>query len=319
MSLEKEIEDIKAQIAENLAKEEGAAEVVEEVKEPEPEVKEVEPAAETEVKAEAEPKAEEPKAEEVKPVKTASEYARERREKASKEAVLQSALAQAEARIAALEEAAKPKPVVDAMPDKDEDPVAYFEWKTRQQEKQLAEQAKKLESIERSAEETKLELIQKEKKQAALNELISYEDKVKKNIPDYEEAKRYYAQAIAMGIKVLAPNITNEQLLEVVNERLLVRASQLANMGYENPVEAMYEEAKSYGYVRQAPKEAQPAKPDLAKVAAHRARNAGMAGASGRSYEGDLTPATAVNMTAGEWSKLSPEQKKAVFAQMRGA
>lgn len=312
MGLETVIEETRKALEEAKAKEGALAEQVEEEKpaEPAPDAEPVkeEPKPETEPPAKVEEKPAEPVAE-----KTAADYARERREARSQVARMAEQLAAAEAKIAALEATAKPKPAADAVPSKDDDPVAYFEWKANQLEKQMNAIA------EETAAEKKAR-IERETEARAFGELAQYEAQIKQSKPDYDNAKQFYVSALAYGFRVQDPNISEIELRNKVNRRVLERAAVALRNGFENPVEGLYEEAKRYGYQESALAQVKDEpKPDLAKLANHRARNSGMAGAAGRGAEGDLTPVGAAGMTAGEWAKLSPDQKRAVFAQLRTA
>lgn len=318
MSLEAVIEETRKALEEAKAKEEGLEVAAEE---PKPEEAAPEPEAEP-AKEEPKPEGEPPAKEEPKPEaqaeKTAADYARERRERASLAAKLQAENEALKARLDALEAATKPKQAADAEPNKDEDPVAYFEWKTRQLENQLAEQSRLQQVMAEESIADKKARIAKETEAAAFGELAQFKEKARATKPDLDQAESFYFNALAYSYKIQNPNLSDKDIADKVNKRLLTRAAEAMRDGYENPVDALYEDAKKYGYQKSALAQVkEETKPDMAKVAGYRARNAGMAGAAGRGAEGDLTPTGALGLTAGEWAKLSPEKKRAVFAQLR--
>lgn len=155
----------------------------------------------------------------------------------------------------------------------------------------------------------------------AAEEFTSLEAKFKAKADDYENVSREYVSALAHAVKLENPRLTDAAIIKETQRRILMKAGNYMREGYENPAEALYHEAKELGYtgksfVREEAAQEKEVKPDLRKVATNRAKSAGMAATSGRS-EGQLTPMAANDMTAGEWSKLSKEQKDAVFAQLR--
>lgn len=287
MGLQDVIEETKKQLEE----------VVPEKEEVVAEKEDVAPAKEEEVaeKDEVVTKKEEPKA--------AVEFkerrqARELREKLEQERAAREAL---EARIAEMEKGSA------VVPNKDDDIEAYLEHKTKVLEEKLNE----VEVLAKSqAEEAKRHKML----ESAEREFISYEEKTRQKYKDYDDVRNFYIQQTMGAIKLINPEISNEALAEAVKGMFLTRAGKLIRDGYENPVAVMYEEAKKMGYKEPE----QEKKPDLSKVAANRARNAGTVGASGGGDRGDLTPQTAATMKVKDWAKLSKAEKDAIFSQLGG-
>lgn len=276
------------------AKDEAEAELKQSQEQKEPEKKEEAP-AEPEKKEEPEAKeAAEDDAEE-KPKKSGRDYAKERIDRAAREQAMAEELRQANARLQALEAALKPKEKADEAPDRDEDPVGYTEWHLRKTQEKLAE-------VERRTTEQEKAYRQREVKERALNEVRQYEAQAMQKLPDFEQAKTFYAQAVAYSVRALAPTIDHAALVEIVNERMLNRAAEFARAGSTNPAMDMYEEAKAMGYVRKEGEE-KPA-PDMDKVAKNRARNAGTAGAASGSDGGRVTAAAIANMSNAEYMRL---------------
>lgn len=295
MSYEETVKKLEDDIKQAIEREEAPA--------PEPEAAPVpEPAPEPEPTPAPEPEPEKPE-----PV-AAAEYkerrqSRELRDQLEREQAARAAL---EARIAAMEKQAV------AVPDKEVDPEAYRDFKT-------AELEKKLETVEKLTKAQLEESFRDKQKNAAIQEFTAYENQTRAQIKDYDDVRNFYIQQQLMAVKTLQPDISNADLETIVRDRLLTRAGQLLRSGYENPVAAMYDEAKRMGYKpASASPEPTEIKPDLAKVAANRARNAGTAGAMGGGDRGEITPAVAAGFTGAEWMKLKPEEKARIFAQLQG-
>lgn len=151
----------------------------------------------------------------------------------------------------------------------------------------------------------------------AEREFLAYEEKVKKQYPEYSAISSEYASAMYQAIKIQNPRKSEVELSEMTKRALLIKASEYANKGYENPVEEMFHEAKELGYtgkyfqreeVKPEPKE-EKLQPDLAKVAKNRQRSSGMTGSNGKS-EGMMTSAAASELTAAEWARLPIAEKR---------
>lgn len=287
------------------------AEVIEEPKKDEKKPDEI---------AKEESKKEEVKAVEIKPEveKTSADFAKERVAKKREKDQLAEKLAEANARIAALEASAKPvearkETVVDPEPDKTINGLAWAEWKIRQQDK-------KIDNLSGWKAEQDTVKSREDLRTRAQREVEVFETQVRQSAPDYDDVKNYYGSMLATSIRIVNPKITQPQLIEAVNNRLLTRASELLAEGYENPIEAMYLEAKALGYQPKQTKETEKEepKPDLDKVSNFRKRNAGIAGSSGSNGEGDVSAKVAATMTNAQFAKLKPDQKKRIFESLRG-
>ena len=313
MGLKETIKETKEKL--ELAVEEETKVEAEQVKEIEAKIEEV---VKSEEKKE-EPKKEEVKAEDIKeevkePEKTNADFAKDRIAKKKEKDRIADELSEARARIAELEKtvtAPKAEVVTDPEPDINAKPVEWVAWKQRQQDKSIDEFKtwKKEQEAVKSSEKLKND---------ARREVSVYEDQLRKSATDYDDVKNWYVHALATSIKIVNPKITNDRLIEAVDNRLLTRIAELQGEGYENPVEAMYVEVKNMGYQpKAAEKEEKKIEPDLDKVANFRKRNAGMAGAGGGGAESEITPTVATKMTNAEFAKLKPEQKKRLFASLR--
>lgn len=276
-----------------------------------PEPKADDKAADKEEKLETKPE-DAPKAD-----KTDAEHARDRIAKKKEKDRLGEELATAQARIAALEASLKPvqqpNHAADAEPDHGSQPMEWTAWKIRQQDKQIEQL---------SGWKSEQDTVKKRDnlKDQAKREVQSFEGQLRPKYADYDDVKNHYARILATSIKIVNPKISDQQLSDAVENRLLTRASELLSEGYENPIEAMYLEARSLGYQPKKAEGDEPkedVKPDLDKVAALRKRNAGMAGAAGGgSADAHLSPSVVSKMTNAEYAKLKPEQKKRILAQL---
>lgn len=267
---------------------------------PEPEKDPIAP-VEPEPKADDQP--DNPPDEEEKPKKTGKDYAKERIERHARETAMAEQLRLASERIQALEAALKPKSNDDVAPDRDEDPVGYTEWHLKKTQERLAQ-------VEQRTIEQEKQQRTREIKERALGELQQYEVEAKRQIPDWEAAKTYYMQAVAFSVKALAPNIDQNTLINIVNDRVLNRAAELMRQGHDNPALAMYDEVKTMGYRQQAAEDKP--KPDMEKLAKNRSRNAGTAAAASGGDGGRTTASAFASMTNAEFMALPPPERRRI-------
>ena len=166
------------------------------------------------------------------------------------------------------------------------------------------------------------EMLQDHMYSKAEREYIAFEEQAKRDNPDYESVSTAYVIEKARQIKAMEPDLSVSELQDRVKNDILHSASSLMRKGFENPALELYHRIKEAGYRMPKQKREPEAKeektksPDMKKVAENRARSSGMAAASGIS-EPQLTPQAAANMSARDWSKLSPSQKEAVMKQLR--
>ena len=296
MSMLQSLEEDEKLLAELMAKEQEPKE--ESVEETAEEVTEVEAEEPVEVPAE-EPK-EEVKAEEPveEPPLDNSAWAKMRRENAKLKKMtddMNAKMAELEARIS---QPAADKPKVEAV-DINADPVKWLE----QKQTQTQERIEQLEQ-ERQARE-QINVVNQ-----ATAQLIEIENQFTAQQPDYPEVAEFLAKEIKKGIKVLNPHIGARELDQQFQMQVLRMAGQYHAQGL-NPAEELYYLAKDeFGYTpAQKETPAQPVKPDLTKVAANRARNAGTAGVTATSTSGQLSADAMLNMSMAEFSKLSESEK----------
>lgn len=289
--LKKELEQAQADTIEPELTEEEQP--VEELPEAEKVVEEVETQDSAE---EVEEKQPEPSATEEKPDNAA--MARMRRE-----------LAAAKKRAEELE-ATIAKPVeakaADVEPDKTVNYQSWLEWKIRSLENQISPVIQRTEA-QRQIDET-------------VQAIDTLESAFRSQAPDYDDVMEGYKMQLKAGLEAVYPYATPEQINAEMGRQIIATSKKLAQDGL-NPVEELYYIAKERGY---APRRQEPAveavetprRPDLAKVAANRQRNAGMAASTGASKPKGLTAQEAASLSPSEWAKLTVEEKRQLLPNL---
>lgn len=196
--------------------------------------------------------------------------------------------------------------------------AAAAEKKAAELEAKLRELEEKFEArTEEPSEETPLppalrEIIEDHTITRAERELQSFEARARANNPEYDAVANAYTSKVFDSIMTLNPDKSPEQVFEMTKRQILQTASAYLNQGFANPAEEMFHRAKEMGIkapVKEEPAAKEELKPDMAKVAANRARSAGMAAASGES-KGQMTKQAAADLTAAEWMKLPAEERR---------
>lgn len=274
MSLEQEIEDLKKQIAEA----ESEPEVVEESEKDEEGLVDgdsVEDAAREEPEK-TEEKVEEPVKEEAKAEDLdASGYARLRRDK-------------------------------KALEDKAERLARELE-ELKSAPKAEAKEEEKLPPVMR-------EIVEDHTRIRAQEELTTFAAEAMAKHPDYAEVVAPYVKSVEASIRLLNPGKSSVEVSKLTEKHMLEMAGSYLNQGYSNPAEEIFLRAKEMGFRAQKEEKKETEvkvepKPDMAKLAANRARSAGTAAAGGES-KGQLTKQAAADLTVQEWQNLNPEEKR---------
>jgi hypothetical protein len=233
---------------------------------------------------------------------------------------------QPEAEEETAEEEAKEEPKEEA--PKEPDASVYAKMRRLEREAQAArEKAEKLEAkmaegaagIEDSSEDEVhytpeiQELIRERNIDKAEKEFMAREIDFAKSAPDYEGISNSYKKALYDSVRIQNPNKNSAELLEQTRNILLVKASTYLNKGLD-PIQELYEEARSLGFKAEAPKEETASvekeiKPDLKKVSKNRSKNAGMVGAQGSGTGGQVTREAAASMTTAEFMALPASER----------
>lgn len=153
----------------------------------------------------------------------------------------------------------------------------------------------------------------------AEKEFTMLEQNFRRGNPEYDSVSAQYAQALAASIRLENPRLSPVEIAEKTKQKILTKAANFMNQGYTDPIEAMYLEAKELGFkeIKEpvlnvdpvATQYAKAMKPDMAKLAANRAKSGGLAAASGKS-ESILTKQAAADLTVAEWQKLPADEKR---------
>lgn len=233
-----------------------------------------------------------------------SEYARLRREKKALQRQLEA------------EQSKKDSPPVqddlvdnkesDPEPDKTKNYPEWLEWKDRRNEE-------KLEKLEKIVNETVSQRRERELYDSAVQEFQSFEEDFRLIEPTYDDAAKFYTDALAKSIKILNPQATPKQIGETIQAHVIQKAAQYYSAGLD-PAEEFFNEAKQLGFSNSSEK-AEPkkiSKPNMEKVAENRSRNSGMAAVSGNDAK-KINIVAAANMTTGEFMKLSKSERESIM------
>lgn len=138
------------------------------------------------------------------------------------------------------------------------------------------------------------------------------ESEFMRRTPEYQSVAAQYWGAMAASVKLHNPRMSDIQVQEATKNAILNIAEGHAQKGL-NPAEEMYHDALELGFKakKEAPVQEEELKPDLNKVAANRARNAGMAAAKGRGASAVMTKQyAATELTTQEWVKLPKAERE---------
>lgn len=217
----------------------------------------------------------------------------------------------------------------EAKPEKEVDDVgaarlrreaAAYKKRAEEAEARLTAKPAETEIPERQAEDPLLRSVkERELVTQAMGEFTGYVDDFRARAPmDFQGVADAYEMALMQSIKIQNPRLSQAQLVERTQRTILEKAGQYVKGGF-NPAEEMYHEAKALGIkAYEKEPEGKPApKPDLSKIAANKARNAGTAGAKGAGEKGQITPVVAADMPAHEWAKLPIAQRKQIMDDLK--
>lgn len=190
-------------------------------------------------------------------------------------------MAKAQERLAVIAQSrAEPKQSETPIPDKNVDPIAYYDH-------QLAEHKKQLDDERKWREGQQQQQTQQQNLSAVQAEVARLESVFKQSTPDYDDAyahlqEQWRAEAKAIGF--------NPE--EAVAARTL-ETIQIAARFNRNPAEVAYQRAKASGWTGK--KEAPPSV-DLEVIAKGQAASRSPSAASGRAPEGNLSLQSIIDM-----------------------
>jgi len=214
---------------------------------PEPEVKAPEAKAE-EPKPEAKP---EPQEKQHVPLAAHLEERRKWREENER---VQAEVAKLRADMEALR---NPPKAPDPEPDFVQDPKGYVDHRVTEAIAKLEETGKQVETIGKTAEQAQAEV----QFNRFMTDLTVTEQNFVASTPDYYDALNHIRNARAMELKILVPDITDDQVENQIRQEEIGLASQLMKQG-RNPHEYAYRLAAARGYQKKA---APPPIPDVPK------------------------------------------------------
>jgi hypothetical protein len=284
-----------------------------------------EPAAEEQPekpkKAAKEPPAASPPAQAAPPA-TNEEFARLRREKDASdrrarmaEQALQQRQQPAQAPPAVVTKAA---PAADPEPDKATNYEGWLEWNLRQTQRANEELRGTVDGLnkwkETTEQRTQRETFEQEEKRA----FLELESGFAPTVPDYKEVTEWGWSQLAQSIKMLNPRMSQQQIHQETNKRVLAMAQEAAGRG-EHPIESLYWHAKNSGYQpKAAPAGEQPAvvtkteklKPDLKQIAASQKKSGSPLSGGGKSGKPPLSREHVASSEFGfkDFVKLTPSE-----------
>ena len=250
-----------------------------------------------------------------KPPSDHAAWAKLRREKRELEAQLRAAKGEPKPVDPAKPAVKDGKPAEDAEPDRAKEPEKWRDWKDRQRDAEIEELRKFREEQTRQQEE-------KQVFTQAITEFNEIRDDYIKKNPDYVNAFTHGYDAYAKAIKMMRPDLTGQQIVQMVDREMLKFAGTCVAKGL-NPAEELYDMAiERFGYVpnakksveeveepeaeevEEAPREAP--RPKLKKIAETRKRSASPLMGGGQGGKGPLTKEAAANMSLGDMMNLDP-------------
>lgn len=135
-------------------------------------------------------------------------------------------------------------------PDHASDPKGYTDHKVQD----ALEQLKALKADVAQTKETAQQATEQTQQQRFVQDIGAAEASFVKETPDYYDALAHVRQVRARQLQMFDPNITQEQIVQVIRSEEVGMAIQLARAG-RNPITTAYELAKAYGYQPKAPAE----------------------------------------------------------------
>jgi hypothetical protein len=301
MSLEDELKELQEQLK-TAQEAENEPQQEEQQEEPAP------AAPEPETVAPAEDDADETKDDEGDEPKSPSAYAKMRREAAQAKREAEEARREAEAlraQMAQPRSAEQPQPKVDAAPDPKEDYTGWLEH-------QISDLQRRIDQRDNADQANYL-------MNSSLSIIEADAERIRSDRPDLDDAREFAVKELKKSYRLAG--IPSNQLDYHVNLRLIQEAAEGKKAG-QNTASYLYDWAVSelgYNPKQDAPSEppkARDLKPDMSKVAANRARNAGTMTPSGNgSGSNALDIETLSAMKPSELQKIPVEERNRIYRE----
>lgn len=241
------------------------------------------------------------------PVETPDQRAMAQAQWEAREAKRQTA--ELQKRLEAIEaEKPKPKPVEDPEPNRDEEPLAYSEWKTRQLERKLEQVSSETAEVREWRKQQETQTEEQRRYHAAVQEFSAIQQTYEQQNPDYAQARSHMGNAIARRVQAENPYISQQDLISTVDKEVL-RVASLAVNRNQHPIKVLHDMARDvYGFRPEPIKQPEPPKPSLEAIEKNKKKSVnGLGGSSGKAY---VTPEAAVNLSIAELDKMSSEERQ---------
>lgn len=153
-----------------------------------------------------------------------------------------------------------PPKAPDPEPQFQDDPKGYTDHKVKSALEMLEKQKQEVEQVRETAQMSaqQAEILQ------FSQHLQAAEAAFVKEAPDYYDALSHVREVRANQLKLLAPGITDEQIVAQIRQEETGMAMQLARAG-RNPIQTVYELARAYGYQKKQPAAETPQLPNVPK------------------------------------------------------
>lgn len=224
-----------------------------------------------------------------------------------------------EKKVKALEEekAAKPAQPHDPEPDKTVDFEGWVEWANRQIDAKTAAISAQTKALEDKMASREQQEVQEARRSSAINEFVRLEQDFKATRPDYDHASAFYLAQVERSVLLANPGMSPDRVADEMVDTLLKIAGRHVLQG-KNPVEAMYQDAVSWGY--KAPEAESPAKTkvNLKVVDANRRRTASVAATPGSDGRALVDLADIQKISPAAFSNLSDADRARLRAQAMG-
>jgi hypothetical protein len=132
-----------------------------------------------------------------------------------------------------------------------EDPKAYTDYKLNAALEQLKQQQTEAQKQVEQVAQTALMSREQTERLAFSQQLQAAEAAFVKETPDYYDALAHVRGVRAHQLRLMVPDITDEQIIAQISQEELNLAMQLARSG-RNPISTVYQLAAAYGYQKKA-------------------------------------------------------------------
>lgn len=145
----------------------------------------------------------------------------------------------------------------------------------------------------------------------ASEEVMAYEREFKSTVTDYDEVSKAYVNELIKSVRVRNPRMDNAEVAKIAKKEFLQTAAMYEQKKL-NPIEEMYHDAIALGIKPQKKQETveDDPRPDLKKIAANKAKNAGTVTAKGMGGA-QITRESVGKLTNAEYMKLPKAQRMA--------